>query len=310
MRHLSLLASSALILLAAASPARAQAEPPAGVRAAGMAGAFVGVADDASAVYWNPAGLASGSFFSLVLDRSSLGPGDDSPFPGRRSAVLVAIGTPALGISYARMATPVTVATDAAGGSRNTAQFIPRDDLVTHQFGVTALQSLRDGLAVGATLKAVRGRTSVASRTTVDADIGVMASGALGKIGLAVRNLLEPEFDAAGGRAQLQRRVRGGFSLLVRQAVTVAVDSDFTTADTPRGRWRDAAIGAEAHPIPRAWLRGGVHWNTAGGDVGAAPVAAIGASAAVYGSIVADGQVSVGSRDGDRGWGVGLRFVF
>ena len=36
-----------------------------------MGGAFVAVADDASAVYWNPAGLAlGGSYFSLVLDGS------------------------------------------------------------------------------------------------------------------------------------------------------------------------------------------------------------------------------------------------
>ena len=36
-----------------------------------MAGAFVAVADDASAAYWNPAGFAAGSFFSLVIDGST-----------------------------------------------------------------------------------------------------------------------------------------------------------------------------------------------------------------------------------------------
>ena len=36
-----------------------------------MGGAFVAVADDASAVYWNPAGLAlGGSYFSMVLDNN------------------------------------------------------------------------------------------------------------------------------------------------------------------------------------------------------------------------------------------------
>ena len=48
--------------------AAAQAFATVGTRAAGMGGAFVGVADDASAIYWNPAGLAAGSYFSLVLD--------------------------------------------------------------------------------------------------------------------------------------------------------------------------------------------------------------------------------------------------
>ena len=46
----------------------AAAQSPVGTRAAGMAGAFVAVADDATAVYWNPAGIATGSFVSAVLD--------------------------------------------------------------------------------------------------------------------------------------------------------------------------------------------------------------------------------------------------
>ena len=91
----------------------------------------------------------------------------------------------------------------------------------------------------------------------------------------------------------------------------MAADLDLTTATTARGEWRDAALGLEAHPARKAWLRGGVHWNTSGGRRrGAAPIGSVGASYAVYGSTMADAQVSFGSASGDRGWGIGLRFVF
>ena len=55
-------------LLAFPVQARAQSLDAVGTRAQGMGGAFVGIADDASAVYWNPAGLAGGAYFSLVID--------------------------------------------------------------------------------------------------------------------------------------------------------------------------------------------------------------------------------------------------
>jgi hypothetical protein len=92
----------------------------------------------------------------------------------------------------------------------------------------------------------------------------------------------------------------------------VSADVDFTKAPTSLGEWRDAAIGAEARPARRAWVRGGIHWNTAGGEggPGAAPVGSFGGSYAVYGSVLADGQVSLGSENGGSGWGVGLRFLF
>jgi len=50
---------SVCLFLLSVGPARAQGDPPVGVRAAGMAGAFTAVADDATAAVWNPAGLAS-----------------------------------------------------------------------------------------------------------------------------------------------------------------------------------------------------------------------------------------------------------
>ena len=58
-----------LAFVATGHPAAAQQFEIVGTRAAGMGGAFVAVADDSSATYWNPAGLALGHMFSLVVDR-------------------------------------------------------------------------------------------------------------------------------------------------------------------------------------------------------------------------------------------------
>src|SRR3982074_3752673 len=52
--------------------ARAQRYEDIWVRAQGMAGAFVAVADDATATWWNPAGLATGAFFSGIVEYDSL----------------------------------------------------------------------------------------------------------------------------------------------------------------------------------------------------------------------------------------------
>ena len=49
---------------ALARPVSAQIYETVGIRAQGMAGAFVAVADDSTATWWNPAGLATGAYFS------------------------------------------------------------------------------------------------------------------------------------------------------------------------------------------------------------------------------------------------------
>ena len=281
-----------LLLVLLPASAFAQAEAPVGVRAAGMGGAFTAVADDASAAYWNPAGFASGSFISLVVDGNVL---------DRRSGALVALGTPPLGLSYYRTA----IAAEKNG----------RNTLVAHHVGVSLVQSLGGRLAVGTTLKAVHGIAvapagtsgAAVSSNKFDADVGVMATGSLGQLGLSIRNLLQPEFQTPGGAIRLDRRVRAGVSVHTGEATTVAADLDLTTATTVRGDWRDVALGLETRAGRNGRVRGGVHWNTAGG---AAPVASVGGSYAVYGATMADAQVSFGSSNGDRGWGIGLRFVF
>jgi hypothetical protein len=280
---------SMLILICAAARAAAQSEPGAGVRAAGMGGAFTAVADDGSAAVWNPAGLASGSYFSAVVDRNA--------FDGGRSALLVALGSPPVGIAFYRT---------ASGALQN-----GRQSLVAQHAGISLVQSLGfSGVAVGATLKVVHGVTSLSeSANRLDADLGVMKAGSLGRFGVMVRNLRAPQFGASAS-TRLEREVRAGASFLLAPDLRIAADLDLTRATTAKGRWRDAAIGLEDTLTTRAWIRAGIHWNTASGGPGAAPIASVGVSYVLRGSLLADGQGSFGSAAGDRGWGAGLRFVF
>src|SRR4029453_12586360 len=84
--------SFALSVLVSIWPASAAAQTfgGIGVRAEGMGGAFVAVADDASAVYWNPAGIATGATFDAQIST------------GRESTLFVGAALPVLGGSYYR----------------------------------------------------------------------------------------------------------------------------------------------------------------------------------------------------------------
>src|SRR5687767_15801609 len=59
------------VLLTLVSPAGAQTVEAVGSRALGMGGAFVAVANDSSATWWNPAGLAAGPFLDMAIARTT-----------------------------------------------------------------------------------------------------------------------------------------------------------------------------------------------------------------------------------------------
>ena len=322
-----------MVLPAAAA---AQTFDTAGTRAAGMSGAFVAVADDASAAYWNPGGFAAGSFFSLVLDRTSASGEPDLFRKGSRSGTLVALGAPALGLSYYRLrATRVSPVEPTAGldDGRNTGADARLDTLVTHHAGATLVQSLAQGLAVGATVKVVRGVAGSEHRSATDpdlldeagalvgrssnrfdADVGVMLTGPLLKVGLTVRNLFEPTFETAGlaGELGLERQVRAGLAFLAMEGWTVAADVDLTRVRNAAGlQSRDVAFGTEGRIARRAVVRGGTRFDTTGdGPGGRRATASVGGSFAVMASVFVDAQVTMGSEWAGRGWGIGARFVY
>lgn len=279
------------LLLAAALPSPLCAQPfeTAGVRALGMGGAFVAVADDATAAWWNPAGLGAGSFFTLSLERQDL---DD------RSATGVLVGAPSVGLSYIR----TRVRQD------------PQSSLIAHQTGITLLHSVTWGFTVGATLKFVRalaatGPDDVFGRAsnTLDVDAGAhIVSGPL-RLGITIRNLREPEFDAGNGvTIPLERMARAGVAW-VNDRWTGAVDLDLTSTHDVEGERRMLAIGAERRWEKRFAARGGLRVNT---DDDRTPLGAFGGSAAVWGALWVDGQITWGRRKTDQGWGLAARFAF
>src|SRR5687768_9982445 len=102
MRRVFPCASVVLWALAWPSAAGAQAIETVGERAMGMGGAFVAVADDSSATWWNPAGLAAGPFLDISLVRSITAVETGPPARRDRGSGL-SIGTPPFGFSYYRL---------------------------------------------------------------------------------------------------------------------------------------------------------------------------------------------------------------
>lgn len=243
---------AAAALLIAPGIAGAQTADGVGVRAQGMAGAFTAVADDASATWWNPAGLgawnssgsAGGSYLNAVLDLGSLrepsaqsGSGAGPGPAWRVAAGGVSVGSPALGLSYYRMRIseiqPISSIAGPSGGRQDQGiADVHLRSLVLHQFGATVGQSVGEHLIVGSTLKLVHGGLGAAARpaaevsldqaaeldgpgeTHAGVDVGAMAVAGEVRLGLTVRNLTEPEFGSGSDTVTLRRHARGGIAWL------------------------------------------------------------------------------------------------
>ncbi len=271
-----------------------------------MGGAFVGVADDATAVYWNPAGLATGAIVSLNVEFGGLEPAGTDQVAPRHA--LLAFSLPPLGLAYYRqgvfgVGAPGTVVT---GGQSRQEVGTSVHTFATSTVGVSLLQSLTDHLVVSVTPKVVWGGES----TRPDVDGSVMVAANRFRAGMVARHLASPSFDLDGAEVELEPQVRlgGGWGSgwPGNSRVVVAVDGDVTRRATPSGERRDVAAGLETWWLARrVGLRGGVRGSTTGE---ARTVVSAGASALVAGFYV-EGFVAAGQAD-ERSWSLGLRYSF
>lgn len=307
-----------LALLAfSATPAAGQPFEAVGSRALGMAGAFVAVADDPTGSHWNPAGLASGQPAGATIEWSRLHKGNKSDGlstgPWERSSRFTSLGTWPLGLSYTRV-DEVSLA-EAGRVERFT----------TRQYGLTLLQTVTEGLVIGSTLKYVRGSvgTQRVEAVTVgeafdagrrldgrtsgafDVDVSAMIDMRVVRIGWTARNITVPGFDdGAGTVRRLERRSRAGLAILPVSGLTLALDLDLDTVDSPSGPQRVVAAGVEHRLSPRIIVRAGARRNL---EDSRATVGAAGASVALRRGTWLDAHVTLGRASEERGFGFGLR---
>ena len=334
MRNLAVLA----LAVGMAVPTLAAAQSAPGARSAGMAGAFTAVADDASAVYWNPSGLATGSFVSGVIDYGVRTQAPDAPqnIGGQRdSGGMVAFAATALGFAYYRQNAFVAGPLEPAASTVSSREEVGRtvQALTTSVVGLSLVQSLGEHLIVGATPKWMTGSVRQARTTTLDVhdaidaaasldgasesqfdvDASVMLQANRFRLGVVGHNLATPSFavNETGAHVDMDRRVRigaawgSGWTGISR--VIVAVDSDVTTQRSPNGDRRDLALGVETWwKQQRFGVRGGVTRSTVG-DARAA--VSSGVSAAMTTGMYVDAHATIGE-GGQRGWGVGVRVLY
>jgi hypothetical protein len=338
------LTSVAFLYTVAAGSAQAQVIEAVGSRALGMGGAFVAVASDASATWWNPAGIAAGPFIDIAWAKSVTERQDTLP-ASRDKATWFGLATPAAAFSYYRLRItdiqPFNPTEDPSADREDRRAGVPVRSMQITQTGATVVRTVSQGLHIGTTLKYVRGTLRHGREDSLlsppelldlgddyeggeadgdfDMDIGVLAVGGSLRLGAVFKNIHEPEFEAPGltpdappALFTVQRQGRVGAAFNPEAAtglpLTIAVDVDVLTYTTPSGDRRMAAVGVEQWFFTKRFgVRGGGRMNTRGERELSASA---GATIALRGGLYMDGHVVLGRKVDEQGWGVATRISF
>lgn len=292
-----------------------------------MGGAFVAVADDASAVYWNPAGLATGHFLSLLVDRVESTRRRDPDRPGAATAAdsgtISALSTNEVAFAHYRLRLDQARVEPAAAAALQSVRL--------QHVAIGGAGQLLPGVSVGTTLRYVRGiaATSPAEsgspvdsllraadtagargQGAFDIDVGLMIGTETVRAGLVARNLRQPSFVMpGGGTVDLDRHVRAGLSVRTVAGLLVAADVDLQArSDAIDGQRRNVAVGAEHWFGQWLGVRGGARANVEAQDPRL--IYAVGMSFALASGVFLDAQVTRSRDAAERGWGVAARVGF
>ena len=203
--------------------------------------------------------------------------------------------------------------------------------LYLQEFGATVGESAGEHLVIGSTARLVRGSFASAPSAAADAsldraealeggtdthadlDLGAMAIFGAVRLAIVAKHVTQPTFVVGADRIDLRRQVRTGIAVMSaeRGAVgpfTIAFDADLTRTATAVGDIRHWSVGSEAWVANRRLgARGGFAANTVGD---ARPSVSGGVSLGLRRGFYVDGQLTGGSDETLKGWGVALRLTF
>lgn len=220
-----------------------------GARGIGMGGAFTALADDSSAVYWNPAGLARLEKREVSVSHAELGLGTREDF--------LAYAHPT---SRGTFAAAMTYLSQGSIGGRDAAGR-PTGDYEASDAAVAGAYGLKTDIAdLGVSVKYLRSHIASSEAQGVAADFGARRSfdgAGPGKlvVGAALRNT-GPGLKYENQRNDLPLRLAGGAAYTFAAGRTLAVE----VQTAPRGGGADGGFGGEFKVMEGALLRLG--WST------------------------------------------------
>ena len=218
-----------------------------GARGLAMGGAYTAMADDANALYWNPAGLAK-------LDKHEFTASHAEMFESTRLDFLAyahptAQGTFAGGLTY--LSQGKIDGRDSLG--RQTAGYDASDAALS--FGYARKL---DGADLGATVKYLRSHIGSAEAQGAAVDVGAKRMFGQLSVGAALRNL-GPGLKFADQRNDLPLRLAAGVGCAFEGGHAAAVE----LVNGPRGAGTGASIGGEFKAVKNIRLRAGYTTLTA-----------------------------------------------
>lgn len=155
-----------------------------GARGVGMGGAFVSIADDATSMFWNPAGIATMSNREVVFgynnwfaDISLNYVGFAVPMGGRFGSV----GVNLVYLNYGEMEKTTYLSPDGTG---------EKFDAISYAIGLNYARNLTDRFCVGLNVKLINERIYHSSATGFAFDLGTVYTTAFEgvTIGMSIRN--------------------------------------------------------------------------------------------------------------------------
>lgn len=203
-----------------------------GARSIGLGGAYTALADDVSAIAWNPAGLAG-------LSKREIG-AMHSEFPSSRHNWLgfaqpLRYGT--LGIGASHLAQGSVSGRDETG--RATGDYSASDTAISLSYGA------RVGiLGLGATVKSVRSSVADQSQQVLGFDAGAAYALGRAKLGFSAQNM---------GHSSLPLALSGGAAYGLPFGLTASADLRYR----PRSGQKELSLGTEYAVIPSLSVRGG-----------------------------------------------------
>ncbi|HSQ61353.1 MAG TPA: PorV/PorQ family protein [Acidobacteriota bacterium] len=226
-----------------------------GARAAAMGDAYVAIADDATAVYWNPAGIARLSGQTITLNHTAWPAEilfDQVAYVFGVKWIPGMFGVNVRALTMSRDKVRTTYLPDGTGETFDAGEWA---------YGLTYARSLTDKFSAGLSVNYVQtGLDDITGKsTTFDFgtlyDIGVLGA----KIGMSIQNIgSDMTFIEESVKMPVFFRVGGSFSMLQQGESRLLAAAEFTH---PPDNSEKLNLGAEYSFRDYLFLRGGYKMN-------------------------------------------------